>query len=282
MSTAVIAPVNPMSAAGKDTVLQVMRRDRENFIRLVSDPKNWNVQTRCTEWETRDLVGHMIDVIEGYFRNWDAATSGGDPTAPMGLTVMAETLDDHAKDFRKLPREEAIARFKKDAEKLDKMLEGLTPEQWEGGLTVSHPYSGPVPAGFYGTFQIMDYGVHPYDIEYGLGNKLATVDEASAGLILPFAFVFWQYTVDAKVAEGFEATYGIDVAGPWGGKWRATIKDGKWSYVEEKGNFEGCDALFKFNNAADAVLTFFQRFSGGSASGDPEVIDRVRMLHFRF
>jgi uncharacterized protein (TIGR03083 family) len=280
MSTATIAPVNSMSAAGKETVLNVMRRDREKFTRLVSDPKNWNVQTRCTEWETRDLVGHMIDVMEGYFRNWDAATGGGEPTAPMGLQVMASTLDDHAKDFRKLPREEALARFKKNAEKLDKMLEALTPEQWEGGLLVSHPYSGPVPAGFYGTFQIMDYGVHPYDIEYGLGNKLATIDEASAGLILPLAFIFWQFQVDQKAAAGADFQYGIDCAGPWGGKWRVTVKDGKWSSEPEKGNFEGCAALFKVDSAADLVLTFFGRYPGGSASGDPEVIHKVRHLHF--
>jgi hypothetical protein len=25
---------------------------------------------------------------------------------------------------------------------------------------------------------------------------LATIDEATAGLILPFAFIFWQYQVD--------------------------------------------------------------------------------------
>ena len=280
MSTAVIAPVNPMSAEGKDTVMSVMRRDREKFTRLVSDPKNWNVQTRCTEWETRDLVGHMIDVMEGYFKNWDAATSGGEATAPMGLEVMGTTLNDHAQDFRKLSREEALDRFKRNAMKLDGMLEALTPAEWEGGLLVSHPYSGPVPAGFYGTFQIMDYGVHPYDVEYGLGDKLATIDEASAGLILPFAFIFWQFQVDQKVANGLDLTYGIEVDGPWGGKWRVRVKEGKWSSEPEKGNFEGCDAMFRFNNAADLVLTFFGRFPGGSASGDPEVIHNVRHLHF--
>jgi len=279
MSTT-IAPVNPMAAEGKDTVMKVMRRDRDNFTKMVSDPKNWNVMTRCTGWETRDLVGHMIDVMEGYFKNWDAARAGKDGTA-LGLTVMGETLNDHALDFRKLPREEAIERFKKDAQKLDGLLSALTPEEWTSFM-VYHPFAGPVPAGFYGTFQIMDYGVHPYDIEYGLGNKLASIDEASAGLILPYAFVFWMYTVDQEVAKGFSATYGIEVGGPWGGKWRATIKDGKWSSEPEKGNFEGCDALFNYNNAADAVLSFFQRFSGGSASGDPEVIDKVRRLFFRF
>jgi hypothetical protein len=128
----------------------------------------------------------------------------------------------------------------------------------------------------------MDYGVHPYDIEYGLGNKLATIDEATAGLILPYSFIFWMYTVDQKVAEGVDAQYGIETEGPWGGKWRVTVKDGKWSSEPEKGNFEGCDAKFHFDSAADHVLTFFGRFPGGSATGDPEVIHKVRHLFFSF
>ena len=63
--SAVVAPVNPMAAEGKDTVLEVLRRDQQHFFDLVEDPGNWNLQTRCTEWEVRDLVGHMIDVTEG-------------------------------------------------------------------------------------------------------------------------------------------------------------------------------------------------------------------------
>src|ERR1700674_2603861 len=151
MSTAVITPVNPMAAEGKDTVMTVLRRDREKFSRMVSDPKNWNVQTRCTGWATRDLVGHMIDVMEGYFKTWDAAKAGKEGTA-LGLPVMGETLNAYALEFRKLSREEALDRFKKNAQKLDGLLEALTPEEWAGGLLVSHPFSGPVPAGFYGSF----------------------------------------------------------------------------------------------------------------------------------
>lgn len=277
---ATMAPVNPFAAEAKDTVMSVMRRDRANFRRLVEDPKNWNVMTRCTGWEVRDLVGHMIDVMEGYFKNWDAARKGETPT-PLGMAAMGETLNDHALDFRKLPREEALERFRNDAEKLDGMLDALTPDEW-AGFMVSHPFAGPVPAGCYASFQIMDYGVHPYDIEYGLGNKLATIDEASAGIILPFTFIFWQNTVDQKQAHSFETAYGIEVAGPWGGKWRCSVKDGKFSYEPEQGNFEGCEALFSFATAADEVLTHFGRFPGGSARGDPEVIERVRHLFFPF
>src|SRR5258708_26565509 len=263
--------VNPMSAEAKDTVIAVMRRDRQNFTRLVEDPKNWNVMSRIAGWEVRDLVGHMIDVLEGYFRSWEAAI-GGKEQIPLGLSTMAEMHYDRALEFRVLFRDETLARFKKGAAKFDTMLYSLTPEQWEGGLIVSHPFAGPVPAGFYATFQIMDYGVHVYAIEYGLGNKLATMDEASARLILPFAFTFWQFQVDQEQAAGQDSQYGIDLAGPWGGKWRITVKDGKWTPAPEKANYKGCYGLFKFDNAADLALTFLGPFPSGSPAGDPEVI----------
>jgi uncharacterized protein (TIGR03083 family) len=278
MST-VIAPVNPMAAEGKDVVMDVMRRDRKKFFDLAEDPKNWNVQTRCTEWEVRDLVGHMIDVTEGYLGRWEAAKKGEAPGA-LGLQVMGETLNDHALDFRKLSREEAIARLKDDAAKMDAIFAALTPDEWTGML-VTHPYMGPVPAGFYPAFHIMDYGIHPYDIEYGLGDKLAEIDEASAGILIPYCFIIMQYTVDQDSAKGVDAVYGIDVSGPWGGKWRATVKDGQWSAVPETSDFKGADAVFRYT-PSDFVLTVFGRFPGGSATGDPEVIEKVRGLFFRF
>jgi uncharacterized protein (TIGR03083 family) len=280
MSTAVITPVSPFAGDTRSTVMTVMRRDRDKFDRLVSDPKNWNVMTRSEGWEVRDLVGHMIDVMEGYFKNWDLAKKGQDASTA-GMAVMGTSLNDHALDFRSLSREEALARFKKDYEKLDGMLDALSAEEW-GNFIVMHPYGGPVPAGAYATFQIMDYAVHGYDIEYGLGNKLANIDEASAGLMLPFTFIFWSATVDQNEAEGVDMAYGVDIAGPWGGKWRCTVKDGKLTYEPEKGNFEGCDALFFYPTVQEEVLTFFGRFPGGAAQGDPKAIDKVRHLYFPF
>jgi len=75
----------------------------------------------------------------------------------------------------------------------------------------------------------MDYGIHPYDIEYGLGDKLATVDEKAAGLLIPYTHIIMQNTVDQEAARGVDIVYGLEVSGPWGGKWRVTVKDGKWS-----------------------------------------------------
>src|SRR6266700_2937372 len=276
MST-LVAPVDPMAADGKETVMEILRRDQRKFFDLVEDPKNWNVQTRCTEWEVRDLVGHMIDVTEGYLSRWEIAKRG-ESTDALGLQVMGERLNDHAMEFRSLLREEALARLRADAEKMMAVFDALTPEEWTGFL-VTHPYMGPVPAGFYPAFHIMDYGIHPYDVEYGLGDKLAEIDEATAGVLIPYCHIIMQYTVDQDSAKGVDCVYGMEVSGPWGGRWRVTVKDGQWASAPEEGDFEGCDAVFRYT-PSDFVLTVFGRFPGGSAAGDPEVIDRVRRLFF--
>src|SRR5918911_2135192 len=129
--SAVMSPVNPMAAEGKSTVMDILRRDRQKFFDLVEDPDNWNVQTRCTEWEVRDLVGHMIDVTEGYLARWEVARKG-ENTDALGLQVMGEMLNDHALDFRKLSREEALARLHRDADEVMGIFEALTPDEWTG------------------------------------------------------------------------------------------------------------------------------------------------------
>jgi len=278
MST-VVAPVNPMAAEGKETVMGILRRDQRKFFDLVENPGNWTVQTRCTDWEVRDLVGHMIDVTEGYLSRWEVARKG-ETAGALGLAIMGETLNDHALEFRSLSRDHALARLRDDAATMMAIFDALTPEEWTGFM-VTHPYMGPVPAGFYPAFHIMDYGIHPYDIEYGLGDKLAELDEATAGVLIPYCHIIMQYTVDQESASGLDCVYGIDVSGPWGGRWRATVKDGTWQAQPEEGNFEGCDAVWRYT-PSDFVLTVFGRFPGGAATGDPDVIERVRRLFFRF
>src|ERR1700681_1645879 len=126
-----IAPVNPMAGESKGVVMDVMRRDRKKFFDLVEDPKNWNVQTRCTEWEVRDIVGHMIDVTEGYLSRWDVARKN-DTADPLGLLVMGETLNENAQAFRSVPREEAIARLKRDYQQMMTVFDALTAAEWGG------------------------------------------------------------------------------------------------------------------------------------------------------
>ena len=270
--------VNPMDYSGKDTVLDVVRAERAKFYSIVDDPNNWTAQTRCTDWQVRDMVGHMIDVTEGYLSRWDMARKG-EPAAALGLKVMGERLNQNAQAFRGLPRAEAIARLKTASDTMLAIFEQSTPEEWSGFI-VTHPYMGPLPAFFYPAAHVMDYGVHTWDMRWGLGEKDATLDERTAGVLVPYMFILMQYTVDQEAAQGVDAEFGVKVDGEWGGQWRMTVKDGALSYTPAD-DLTGVQATFHFKDASDFVLTAFQRFPGGEASGDPRVIDQIRHLFFR-
>jgi hypothetical protein len=126
----------------------------------------------------------------------------------------------------------------------------------------------------------MDYGVHTWDIRYGLGDGLGVLEERTAGVLVPYMFVLMSATIDGPSAAGLRATYGIEVSGAWGGKWRVNVADGAFTYAPESQDFQGCQALFQFD-PSNFVLSSFLRFPGGSASGDPDVIERVRHMFFR-
>jgi uncharacterized protein (TIGR03083 family) len=272
-------PVNPMDASGKDTVIDVVRTERARFYDIIDDPKNWNVQTRCEDWEVRDMVGHMIDVTEGYLANWDRARKAEEAPAPHGLPVMGEKLNEHAQAFRSLPREEAISRLKTASDKMMAIFDSLTDEEWTGFM-IMHPYMGPLPSFFYPAAHVMDYGVHTWDMRWGLGQKDAVLEERTAGVLVPFMFVLMQYTVDQESAKGVDAVFGVKIDGAWGGQWRVTVKDGRFSYASAE-NLDDVQAVFHFKNPSDFVLTAFQRFPGGETSGDQKVVDQIRHLFFR-
>lgn len=270
--------VNPMDYSGKDTVLDVVRTERANFFKIIDDPRNWEVQTRCTDWQVRDIAGHMIDVTEGYLERWEVARRSETAEA-LGLRVMGERLNEKAQAFRSLPREEVIARLKSDSDKMLAIFDALTPEEWSGFM-VPHPYMGPLPTFFYPAFHVMDYGVHTWDMRWGLGQKDAKLDERTAGVLVPYMFILMQYTVDEDSARGLDTEFGIKVDGEWGGQWRVRVKDSTYTATPAE-HLDGVSALFHFKDASDFVLTTFQRFPGGETSGDPQVIDRIRHLFFR-
>ncbi len=273
------APVNTMTYPAKPLMLDVIRTERAKFYDIIDDPKNWEVQTRCTEWQVRDIVGHMIDVTEGYLDRWQMARDNR-PANSRGLLVMAQALDENAKTFRRLPREQAIARLKQDSDKMMAIFDALTAEEWSHFL-VTHPYMGPLPTFFYPAFHVMDYGVHTWDMRWGLGEKDAQLDERTAGVLVPYMLgALLPSTVDQESAQGADGEYGIIVDGEWGGQWRARVKNGAFT-AEPADNLEGVQATIHFKNASDFVLTAFQRFAGGEASGDPKAIQQFRNLFFR-
>ena len=106
-----------------------------------------------------------------------------------------------------------MQRLRDDFAKMQGILEPLGPDEWTG-LMVTHAYMGPVPAFFYAAGQLMDYGVHSWDIRQGTGRAHGLSGDV-ADLLVPFMFAIWQGTVRTDaVTEPFRSASGSAAATP--------------------------------------------------------------------
>jgi uncharacterized protein (TIGR03083 family) len=260
----------------KDNLLRVVHQQAEGFFALAGAPGAWEAPTACPEWQVRDVVGHLIDVTESYFVGFDAARGGPAAADPLGVRVMQQRLDEGAKAHRGLGQEAALDRLRSDFGKLMEMCDALGPDEW-GGLIVPHKYMGPLPAFFYPVFQLMDYGVHSWDIRNGTGRAHA-LDGDAADLLVPFMFILWQVTADPP-PDAEPAEMGIRVCtGHNAGTWRITAGPGGIQY--EPGEVSGLPVVLDFDPGS-FVLTAFGRSNSGTVRGAAAVADRFLNLFFR-
>ncbi len=261
--------------ANKGRLLDTVRAEAESFFALCWTPEYWENPTASGHWQVRDLVGHLVDVIEGYLERFDLARRGQEAPPPYGLKVMASRLDERARAFRTTPREELLARLRRDYDTLMGIFEGLSEADWTG-LMVSHPYMGPVPACCYPIFQIMDYSVHKWDIRERLGVPHGLSPDA-ADFLVPWMFVLWQATTDLERVGPEPIRVGFRVLGRNGGTWRVQVD--REGYKYERGPIDDLPAVFEFDPAS-LVLTAFGRIRAGTAYGDQQMAQRYREIFF--
>jgi len=267
---------NAMTYEGKDNLLRVVRREAEGMFAMAEEPGVWEAPTTSTGWQVRDVIGHLVDVTEAYFEAFDAARGGPAVPEAYGLTGMGARLNEKARAFRTVSQSELMDRVRSDFEKMMGIEEALTEEEW-GGLTVSHFYMGPLPAFFYPAFQLMDYGVHSWDIRQGMGRAHGLAGDA-ADLLVPFMMVLWSAT--AAVDPGIEPfEVGVRVtSGPNAADYR--VKVGPEGFVHEAGKIDDLPVAFEFDPAS-LVLTAFGRVNAGTYRGDPALADRFLNVFFR-
>jgi uncharacterized protein (TIGR03083 family) len=266
---------NAMTYEGKDTILRVVRTEAERLFALADRPEAWEAPTACEGWSTRDIVAHIVDTTEGYFTAFDAADGKGEAPGPHGLAEMGRKVDEAATAFRGIPQAELMGRLRDDFERMQKILEPLTAQEWTGKM-VSHVYMGPVPAFFYAAGQLMDYGVHSWDIRQTSGRAHGLSGDV-ADLLVPFMFAIWQGTArTADITEPF--TVGIRVTGRNAGDYRVSVSRDGLTY--EQGEIDSLPALIEFD-AGSLVLTAFGRSNSGTIRGDMALADRFLNLFFR-
>ncbi len=265
---------NFMDPASKDRLLNVLRTEIDGLRALVADPARWEAPTACAGWEARDVIGHLVDTTESYLPNFKLAHDGGTGPEPRGLKVMAQLVDEGAKAFRKVPREELLARLEDAITAMMGEFDALSESDWTGFM-VHHNYMGPVPAMFYPAFQLVDYAVHGWDVREGSGLPHA-MDGDAADLLVPLIFILWQATADTSgVTAPFSV--GIRVSGNNGGETKADITPEGVQFAP--GAIDGCDATLEFDPAT-LVLTGYARMNGGTVRGDRARGEQFRSLFF--
>ena len=262
--------------AAKDNLLRVVREEAEAFFARAEVPENWELPTSSGHWQVRDLVGHLVDTTEGYLERFETTRRGASAQGLAPLTEMARTADKRALEFRSVPREELLARLHDAFGRAMKMFEQVNEEDW-GSLMVTHAYMGPLPAFFYPVAQLMDYGVHSWDIREGLGTPHFMNPDA-ADLLVPFMFVLWQATTDTSRLEGGDLDIAVRVSGRNGGTQRVKVTPEGMAY--EPGSAEGAQVLLDFDPAS-LVLTAFGRARSGTPYGDLDAARRFAGLFFR-
>src|SRR6266536_471862 len=266
---------NAMSYDGKDNLLRVVREQADSMFALAEAPGAWEASTACTGWAVRDVVGHLVDTTEAYFVSFDAARGKGQAPEALGLRVMARRVNERATAFRPSSQQEMTERLRGDFAKMMEIFQALGPDDWTG-LMVPHVYMGSLPAFFYPAFQLMDYGVHGWDVRQGSGRAHGMSGDA-ADLLVPFMFVLWQATADVtSVSEPSEL--GLRISGRNAGEHRVRI--GPQGVTFEQAAVDDLPTVIEFDPGS-FVLTAFGRSNSGTIRGDAGVADRYLNLFFR-
>jgi uncharacterized protein (TIGR03083 family) len=265
-----------MTYEGRDNILRVVQREANGMFTMAQRPDAWETPTAAAGWDVRDVIAHLVDVTEAYFVSFDAARGGPPVPEAYGLTGMGARVNQQALAFRGTPQDEMMDRVRADFATFMGILEALTPEEWTG-LLVPHFYMGPLPAFFYPAFQLMDYGVHSWDIRQGQGRAHGLAGDV-ADLLAPFMMVLWQATAAAgPESEPFDV--GIRVtSGPNAADYRVSV--GPQGFAHEAGSVEDLPVVFEFDPSS-LVLTTFGRVNAGTYRGDAALADRFLNVFFR-
>jgi uncharacterized protein (TIGR03083 family) len=259
--------------ASKDNLLRVIKQEATDVFRLAEE--NWETPTTSGHWKVRDVIGHMVDTTEGYLDRFKTTRDGGTPEAIGPLTEMARLADERALMYRSVAQQDLVKRLKEGFDEVVQVFDGLSEQDWTG-MNVVHGYMGPLPAFIYPIFQLMDYGVHGWDIREGL-QMPHSMSADVADLLAPFMFILWQATCDTSRLGGDDLEVGFRISGRNAGTLRVTVTSDGYAY--EPGAVEDLPAVFEFDPAS-LVLTAFGRARAGTAYGDLGAANRYRSLFF--
>lgn len=267
---------NATTFAAKENLLRIVQKEAQAFFTLAEVPENWKMPTAAGHWQVRDIVAHLVDTTEGYIRRFETTRGGDSAEGIAPLSEMAHNADKFAQELRNIPREELLGRLHSAFDTAMTMFDEVGDQDWDSFMVV-HAYMGPLPAFFYPIAQVMDYGVHGWDVREGL-QMSHFLDPDAADILVPFMFVLWQATTDTSRLQGSDLDVAVRVSGRNSGTTRINVtKDGM---VYAPGDEVGAQVVLDFDPAS-LVLTAFGRARSGTSYGDQDAARRFAGLFFR-
>src|SRR5437870_11078910 len=107
-----------MDSDSEDVLLGAVRDEAATVLALASEPGAWEAPTAAGHWQVRDVVGHLVDTTEGYFRSFDAARGTGQAPEALGVRGMDKHVDAGAQAFRGTSQGELVNRLQTDNAKM--------------------------------------------------------------------------------------------------------------------------------------------------------------------
>ncbi len=267
---------NATTFVAKENLLRIVQKEAQAFFTLAEVPENWKMPTAAGLWQVRDIVAHLVDTTEGYIRRFETTRGGDSAEGIAPLSEMAHNADKFAQELRNIPREELLGRLHSAFDTAMTMFDEVGDQDWDSFMVV-HAYMGPLPAFFYPIAQVMDYGVHGWDVREGL-QMSHFLDPDAADILVPFMFVLWQATTDTSRLQGSDLDVAVRVSGRNSGTTRINVtKDGM---VYAPGDEVGAQVVLDFDPAS-LVLTAFGRARSGTPYGDQDAARRFAGLFFR-
>ncbi|WP_089940631.1 maleylpyruvate isomerase family mycothiol-dependent enzyme [Candidatus Entotheonella palauensis] len=158
-----------MDAPGDRIELLQAESERLKQYLTTLPPDAWHQPSACDRWQVRDVVAHLAGTAEFYM----AVISGGlqgDASPPEALraagTASASSFHDMnaqmAISYRERLGTEVLATFTATNDKLNQLLTGLGPNDWN--TPCYHPIGGTIPVRTFVELRLRELAIHGWDI----------------------------------------------------------------------------------------------------------------------
>jgi uncharacterized protein (TIGR03083 family) len=172
-----------------DTNLAAWRRHRQRLLdalRALPDD-GWCATTRCTAWDVKDVVGHLVTVDAFWVVTLSAALARQTPTTYLRHFDPSTGTDDLVTSMRELENDERLDRLTTGTQEFVELVHAFAPEDWS---SIGESPLGHLPARVLFGHAFWDSWLHERDIfePHGLAPRVEP-DEllAATGFSLVFA-----------------------------------------------------------------------------------------------